>query len=211
MSTRVQTIPEHIPPELVFEFDMANCTRQDGDLHRFWKDEAQDSKPDIFWTPFHQGHWVVTRAKDITAIQSDPEHFSNREVVIPKGIVPRLIPWQLDPPSHMQYRALIMPFLMPRALKAIEDKARAVAIELIEELKPRGGCDFAMEFSGVMPLVAFLTMMELPIDDLEMLRGHAAIASKPHHPDCEKGWQAIADYINKWIDIRRENPSNDPI
>ncbi|QUT07503.1 cytochrome P450 [Sphingobium phenoxybenzoativorans] len=204
-------IPDHVPDRLVIDFDMARCDRPDGDIHRYWKENAQDGRPAIFWTPRHGGHWVVTRLEDLIAIQADSAHFSNAEFVIPRGVVPRLIPLQLDPPEHTPYRRLMMPFFIPRALAEIEAKARAVAIDLIEGVKPQGGCEFVKDFAGTMPIIAFLTMMRLPEDDLEMLRSHAVLASKPHYPGSAEAWEALSSYIRHWIAERRVRPGDDPL
>ncbi|WP_157218942.1 cytochrome P450 [Flavisphingomonas formosensis] len=202
--------PAHVPDDLVRDFDMARCA-DTGDVHRYWKEEVQDRLPDIFWTPHHGGHWVATRAADILAIQRDPGLFSNGEFVIPRGIVPKLIPLQLDPPRHTAYRRLFMPFFVPRALTDIEARARAVAIELIEGLRPRGECEFIGDFAGVMPIVAFLTMMHLPHDDLAMLRERATLASKPHFEGSAQAWEDLSAYIRDCIAARRAQPGTDPV
>lgn len=55
-------------------------------------------------------------------------------------------------PGHCPYRRILMPAFSPKSVAEIEKKARSVAIEIIEQLRPRGECEFVTEFSGVMPI-----------------------------------------------------------
>ena len=212
VSTALAPKPAHVPDALVRDFDMSHCTRADGDVHRFWKEEAQNSKPDIFWTPHHGGHWVATRAADFDVIMADTATFSNAEFVIPKGVVPKLIPLQMDPPEHTQYRKVIMPFFLPRALAPVETKAREMAVSIIDKLAPRGECEFVSEFAGSMPIVAFLTLMQLPEADLQKLRDLSSAATKTHDVEASTAaWDELGDYIRFWIKKRRDNPGDDPL
>jgi cytochrome P450 len=206
----VSTTPPHIPTALVRDFDMSNCTRADGDIYEFWKD-LQNTGPAVFWTPRYGGHWVATQSADIRAMQQDTTHFSNAEIAIPTGVQPTLVPLNLDPPAHGAYRRLLNPFFAPKALARIEERARAQAIGLIEQLSARGECEFVGDFAGIMPIVVFLSMMELPQDDLPYLRacGHDII--KPHLPAAIVAWENLQSYIRKWIEIRRRDPGSDPL
>ncbi len=54
------------------------------------------------------------------------------------------------------------------------------AIELIEGFAPKGECEFVSEFTKVLPIVVFLTMMQLPPEDRNELMGPAdAIVTLP--------------------------------
>src|SRR5689334_22047285 len=125
-------VPGHVPPDAVHDLDIYNIEGLEGgyseDLHAAWK-RVQDSYPAVFWTPRHGGHWVATRFAEIQRLQQDTAVFSNRESFIPLGVIPNLIPVLLDPPEHTSYRKLIMPPFLPKSLKDVTVRARAVAIE----------------------------------------------------------------------------------
>lgn len=206
-----QTHPSHIPTDLIFDFDMYVLPSKFGDdVHRFWK-TVQDSYPPIFWTPAHGGHWVATRGEDIKLMLEKYEQFSNNECFIPKGVMPRIIPSTLDPPEHTPFRGLIMPAFFPKALAEIEIKAREVAIEIIEKLRPKGHCEFVSEFAAEMPIIAFLMMVGLPLEDRKMLREWVSWTMPLTNPKAKEGWKSITDYILGWIEKRRINPGNDLI
>src|SRR5271155_2104239 len=133
MAGKLVEKPAHVAPELVFDFDMYNPEGWEEDVHKAWK-HVQDTYPPIFWTPRQGGHWVATRAKDIKYMQENYTEFSSAEIFVPRGVMPPQLPVNLDPPEHTEVRRLLTPAFLPKALKELEVKARAVAIELIDEL-----------------------------------------------------------------------------
>src|SRR4051812_9637044 len=56
-------IPDHVPRDLVRDFNFFTIAAVDGDIHLGWKKLHEG--PDIFWTPHNGGHWVATRADDL--------------------------------------------------------------------------------------------------------------------------------------------------
>ena len=66
--TRPNALPA-IAPERLLDFDFFAVPAIDGDLHRGWK--RLHEGPDIFYTPRNGGHWVFTRAADISAAWLD--------------------------------------------------------------------------------------------------------------------------------------------
>src|SRR5689334_11574734 len=96
--------PEHVPEELVVDFDIYAIPGADEDLQGAYR-AFQQNCPDIFWTPFNGGHWVATRAADIETMQRDHETFSHRRITIPPmpPEFPRMIPLEVDPPEHAFY------------------------------------------------------------------------------------------------------------
>jgi len=58
-------IPSHVPPHLVFDFDVYNAAAPDQDFHLAIKRLHGPDVPEVFWTPRQGGHWVLTRGDDI--------------------------------------------------------------------------------------------------------------------------------------------------
>lgn len=79
-----------------------------------------------------------------------------------------MVPVNADPPDHAAYRRLMMPWFAPVRLAQVTDRARETAIEILERLQPDGGCEFVSAFAGVMPIVAFLTLVNLPIEEFQL-------------------------------------------
>src|SRR5512139_668600 len=74
--------PQHVPAELVRDFDFYHIPGSDADVQASYM-AVQQANPDIFWTPRNGGHWVATRAEDITILQKDYTRFSYRHVTLP--------------------------------------------------------------------------------------------------------------------------------
>jgi cytochrome P450 len=203
--------PDHIPPNLVRDVDFfaLACPGEDPQ-HGWWR--MQQANPDIFWTPRNGGHWVVTRADLIEQILNDHERFSNREIMIPRqeNLFANLL--YTDPPDHAPLRKVIMPALTKTALEKLEDEARQAATTALDELVPRGGCEFFSEFAQVLPIVVFLDMMGLPLDDRHKLL--PLVETVVLGNDVAKRMDArmqLAGYVQVWIDRRVAQPGTDVI
>lgn len=205
-------IPPHVPSELVYDVDFYHLDLGNGDVQEAWK-RIQDNAPDIFWTPRNGGHWIASRGADIKEIELDYAHFSHQRFTIPwvESPAPNL-PLCLDPPEHGPIRALINPALAPKAVKVLEEKAQSVAVELIEEIAPRGECEFVEEFSSVLPIVVFLGMVDLPDSDREMLIPYAGAGLRSENVEIKLESQIfIQNYLGRWIEERTQNPGDDLI
>ena len=89
-------VPEHVPPELVHDFDFLDPPGASDDVQLAWK-RLHDEAPDIFWTPRNGGHWIATRGEDIREIQTNHRRFSQRVMTIPASAqVFRILPANAD-------------------------------------------------------------------------------------------------------------------
>lgn len=207
-------VPAHVPVELVRDVDLYAPPGMDGsvtsDIHAVWK-AVQDSHPPIFWTPRHGGHWILTRYKDMEQMLMKHQVFSSAECFIPRDTLPYMLPVQLDPPEHGKFRKLLMPAFTPTVLGRATERARRAAIDIIEEVRPKGGCEFVRDFAGTMPIIAFLTLINLPEEDQPYLRNLAIYMSSPTHPKSAEAWVEISDYVRRQITLRRAEPRQDLI
>ena len=171
MSAAVATVQSHVRPEQVIEFDIYADQRLREDLHRGYR-TIQKGTPDIFFTPSNGGHWVITRMDVMAGILKDPEHFSNRELDIPRSNSPNvMIPLNLDPPDHGVYRAAIMRYVDKKSIAAREDMLRGWARRLIDQVVNAGQCDFAKALGGAYPVSVFMDMMGMPMERYDRFRG----------------------------------------
>ena len=209
-----QAVPSHVPPDLVRDIDIYAPPGIEGrtthDVHALWK-TVQDSNPPVFWTPHHGGHWIATRYNEIERMLREFAAFSSSEPFLPRNTLPLQLPVQLDPPDHMKFRKLLMPAFTPRMLAAATDRARRAAVEIIERIRPQGECEFVEDFAGTMPIVAFLTLVNLPEEDYSYLRGLAIYMSKPTHPKSPQAWSEVSDYVRHHIELRKKQPQDDLI
>jgi cytochrome P450 len=203
------TIPAHVAAELVVDFDYFAPAGYDTDP--FMALEPLRRMPELFWTPHHGGHWVATRGADIKDILADHQRFSSRAVFIPAVERPRLVPVEQDPPQHGEYRKLMMPAFTPEAVARYMAPARALAVELIDGFYDAGECEFIAAYGMQMPMLIFLQMCNLPLQDRERLLYNANMNSRGSAEERERAGNEISDYVFKLIDDRRKNPGDDVI
>ncbi len=203
--------PDHVPQNLVVDFDFLNLPGSDKDVQAAYA-AFQQSSPDIFWTPRNGGHWVATRAEDIIAMQRDTDTFSNRSVTLPpmpEG-APRQIPLEIDPPEHARYRRPLMQALTPGVVGELEEDVRQVAIDAIEALAPKGECEFIEDFAKVLPIHVFLKLVDLPVEDKDFLLPIAEKSVRAREiAQRVEAHQEMGAYLMKYVMERRENPKDD--
>lgn len=135
--------------------------------------------------------------------------------------VRRLIPLDLDGPEHLKYRKLIDPLFTPKAIARWEPMIRARANELIDAFIDQGTSDVYKNWCEPLPSSIFLSMMGIPLDDLDYFLD---FKNKQLHPDKtlppEKMLAEMADaadrcyaYFERVLDQReaRGEPGDDLI
>ena len=78
-----------------------------------------------------------------------------------------MIPLQIDPPEHKKFRKLLDPLFAPRKMALLDDEVSALVNHLIDGFIDRGEVDFAKEFSIPFPSQVFLTLLGLPLEELD--------------------------------------------
>jgi cytochrome P450 len=203
-------VPSHVPPELVFPFDIYADARVTSDVQGSYN-RAIEEAPDIFWTPENGGHWMVRRMDAIAAVATDPEHFSVREMQIPRvENPPFFIPLSLDPPDNLPYRRAMAPMFGPKAIKALEPRLRYWAKEIVGKVAGRGHCDFMAEVAKVYPVTIFMELMGMDLSRLAEFR-HLAEGFFENQNNAEKMSQLSAQILGimkELVDEKRANPDD---
>ncbi|MEO0032119.1 MAG: hypothetical protein RIS94_1877 [Pseudomonadota bacterium] len=201
-------IPAHVPADLVRDFDYMNAP-EGVDLYDWWR-SIQDG-PDVFFTPRHGGHWVLTRHDEIAHVMATPTDFSSRVHTLPaEGKPLRMAPIEYDPPLHTDFRRLLAPFFTPKAIGNLEVRARDLAVSVIDSLKGRGECDFVADFSLTMPIGIFMSLVDLPDGDrLHLLDVAEAIVRGKTPEEQGAGFMQAFAYLGAKIAERRANPGTD--
>lgn len=208
------TVPAHVPAELVYDFDIYNPPGAEADFHLALKRLHEENYPDIFWSTANGGHWIAIRGEDIYKIFADYQHFSSHNLTVPISSAPPfpLYPIFADPPEHGLYRALLNPSFSPKAVAGLEARARALAIELLERIKPRGRCDFVVDFAQHLPIEVFMSIVDVPATDRRDLLAWAEGMVRPEKPeDVHTTIKKIFAYAAAKIAERRANPGEDLI
>nr|WP_180203593.1 cytochrome P450 [Pseudomonas sp. SbOxS1]NYU03320.1 cytochrome P450 [Pseudomonas sp. SbOxS1] len=135
------------------------------------------SEHPVSWTarPNGTGFWSVTRYKDITEVEANPEVFSSRTNVTPAEVpeetlaatVDRMIILS-DPPRHGALRKLIMSGFTPKAISRIEEHIRQLAVDSIDAVIEDGVCDFH-DVGAHMPIEVVADLLGVPAEDRQNL------------------------------------------
>ena len=203
--------PGHVPADLVRDVDVYDLPGDHADIHEAWLGLRPADGPGLIWTPRNGGHWIVTRGALVAKFFADTDHLSAKELSVPPGQLPYpMIPNQSDEPEHRDYREIIMPFLRPRTVWALQEKVRALAVELIEQLYPAGECEFLRQFAKHLPMQIFLGLVDLPDSDREWLIERTEVMVRSN--DGERRRAALAEvraYLEGWIARRGAEPGDD--
>lgn len=205
-------LPDHVPPELVVDHDVFTVDAPDGDFAAAMLRLREAGVPKLFWTQRNGGHWVATDDALIREILEDPKRFSSRAMRVPKAANPDppIIPLMIDPPDHVKYRRLIAPAMTPARVRELEASARELCIGIIEELAPKGGCEFVADFAQHMPIAIFMGMLDLPSSDWPVIMGIVDRIIRPDVPEARmQGFADLADYTMEKVSERRAKPGGD--
>ena len=206
--------PDHVPAELVRPFSfvdepgMSSCP--------FSTVAKLHNGPRIFWNPANHrfgGSWVLTRAEDIRVVLNTPDLFSNQRQSGFSKLVDEdwsLVPLEVDPPRHTDVRGLLSPLLGPPVIKRMTDGVCKRAVDLIEAVRPSGGCEFMEAFGRPFPVSIFMQLMGLPTEQTDAFL--AWETDLLHGASLEKRRAAamsIRDYLKGLADDRRAHPVED--
>ncbi len=210
MSSEPNAVPAHVPPHLVFDFDIYADPRVSDDVQASYA-AAIESAPDVFYTPRNGGHWMVKRIEAISEIVRDPEHFSAREMQIPRvPNPPMFIPLSLDPPDNQLYRTVLMPRFSAKAIRELEPKIRDWAVRIVDEVVPGESCDFVADVASRFPVSVFMELMGLPLPRLREFRELADTFFNAHDPAGMEATSAqILGLLGEHIALRRAEPADD--
>lgn len=205
-------IPDHVPPDRVVDYDTFVVAADDGDFAGSLVRLRGSGVPDLFWTRRNGGHWVAADGDIIRQLLEDHETFSSSAMRVPKSAnpVPPIIPLMIDPPDHAIYRRLISKAMTPGRVKSLAARARVLSIELIEQIAPRGQCEFVADFAQHMPIAIFMSMLDLPDCDRPLILEIVDRIIRPDVPETRmRGFADLADYTMSKVQQRKQAPGDD--
>lgn len=214
MTTPAEATPQSIPSIPGFDHVTNEALRRDN--HREW-DRLRGFAP-VFASDIAQDWtvWYVLSHEEGHRIVSDAETFSSRHVAPHTHVEPhQWIPLELDPPEHSEYRHLLNTKFSPGAVAAMEPRVRGLATSLVDELAPRGGCDFMADFARRFPTTIFMEIFGLPVDEADKFLGwigqmmHTPPADDPDGAIRGAAAMEIYGYLGELIADRRTTPRDD--
>jgi cytochrome P450 len=209
--------PSNAPSEspLVFDPYAYEVHEDPFPIYRRLRDEAP-----AYWNETLR-FWALSRHADVLAAFKDHARFSNRfGVSIDAGTFHEnasatMSFLAMDPPRHDRLRALVSKAFTPRRVAELEPRVRALAVEHLDAVADREGCDFIRDFAGKLPMDVISEMLGVPKADRAMLRGWAddmvhrdeGVTEMPQAA-IEGGLRAL-HYFSEMLADRRKSPGSD--
>jgi cytochrome P450 len=107
---------------------------------------------------------IVGGDAEVRHVLTHPEIFSSGIDAVAIGQVRPLIPLQIDPPHHRNYRKLLDPIFAPRQVALLEDRTRDLVRELVGAVVDDGACNFHAAVAEPLPTTVFLQLLGLPLE-----------------------------------------------
>lgn len=176
----------------------------------------QDEEPAYFNERL--GFWALTRFDDVHRALVDWNTYSSAE-----GTVLELMGSELsgtiiifmDPPRQTRYRNLVSKVFTPGRIGGLEGPIRELAVEHLDRLEGKDSFDAVGEFTAKLPMDVISTMLGIPEQDRDMVRGWSndVLHRDPGRPEPPKraieAQGSLADYFGKLIDEKTRRPAED--
>ncbi|MEM9727757.1 MAG: cytochrome P450, partial [Myxococcota bacterium] len=113
--------------------------------------------------------WQVFRYDDIVAIERDTETFISSEGVRPNIPGDPAMIYQ-DGEQHNKQRALVSSGFTPRQMRKMEDRAREIVVELVDDMLAKDEVEIVTDLAAPLPLRLISDMIGTPEDKREPVR-----------------------------------------
>jgi len=175
----------------------------------------------VYWDESADGGlWGISRYDDIMEVSRQPELFCSGKSSRPErdSWIPSMI--NLDDPGHKRRRNLVNRGFTPRRVEAHEPMLRKLTNELIDQVSPRGECEFVSEIAQWIPMAVIGDMLGMERErhaDLlrwsdELLGGGAAAEIADENERRAHAAGVALEYLSYARSIiadRREHPRED--
>ena len=206
--------PSHVPADRVVDIDIYLPPGLEAQgFHRAWS-ELSAIHPSVVWTPRNEGHWIALGGEALQEVQSDPERFSSRVIVLPKSVgeMHGLIPTTIDPPEHRPYRQLLNAHLNPGAIRGLTESIRETAVDLIDSFAHKGHCNFTTDYAEQFPIRVFMALVGIDAAEAPKIRHWAECMTRPGMDmTFDQAKAVFFDYVGPLVDARRGGKGEDMI
>jgi cytochrome P450 len=180
----------------------------------------------VYWNPMPDdvGFWSILKYRDVFDVSLDQKTFSSaqsgailrthkpEEYEVTKGLL-----INMDPPGHTKSRRLVSLGFSAKVIRNLERHVREITTDIIDEVAPRGACDFVDRISAELPLQVIVEMVGVPKEDRRKVLDWTNRMIAFDDPEYgggspEKGMMAAAElfmYANELAEERQKNPRDD--
>jgi cytochrome P450 len=123
----------------------------------------------------------------------------------------------MDPPRQMKLRRLVSLAFTPRRIAMMETKVRDLTVEYLAPLVEHREFDLIKDFAGKVPMDVISTMLGVPREDQDRVRGWADVLlhREPNRPEIPpegiEGAKNLSGYFAAKLGERRLKPTDDMI
>lgn len=206
-------VPSHVPSPLVRSVDIHYGEEFLLDPYRAW--DAVMTEGPVLYSDTYGGFWIFTDPSMVRDVFQQPGSFHNSPLGIP--VLPAwprpLIPAELEPPAHTEFRQLLAPWFSTKAVGPLEDSIRLHARRLLADATAHaatGPVDFVGAVSQPLAGLVLGELFALEPVDLPRLAGW--IDQSIHSTDADEQVQAgaaMVGYLNELIAERARHPGED--
>lgn len=118
-----------------------------------------------------------------------------------------------DPPIHTAHRSIVQRMFAPRRMLGLEEKVRAITIQVLEQLQGRDEFDFIGDLGAQVPMRVIGTLLGIPEEDFQAVRETVdnIMRTEEGKPmDYASGF-SMDESFEPYIDWRIKNPGDDVI
>jgi cytochrome P450 len=115
----------------------------------------------------HGGFWMLSSYRDVYDALHEPELFSSYPNPVPSDMIANqqpVIPLEIDPPQHADFRRILAPFFTVRKITGLERDMRKIVNELLDPIVASGECEYVAAFGKELPTRVFLNFMGWPLE-----------------------------------------------
>jgi cytochrome P450 family 142 subfamily A polypeptide 1 len=121
----------------------------------------------VYWDA-RNAIWALTRYDDVLAVEKKSAVFSSYRAPRPHGDhLPMMI--SMDEPEHTRRRKLVSRGFTPRRVRDHEATVRRICTQIIDQVAPKGQCDFVWDIAAPLPLLLIADMLGFPPDAYDNL------------------------------------------
>ncbi|MGH6614455.1 cytochrome P450 [Sphingomonas sp.] len=152
------------------------------------------------------GFYFPTTYEGVKRVFAEYKTFSSADGAgLPDQLV-RLLPVDLDPPSHTRWRRVLNRFFTQEAAEADRPRIQGLADELIDAFAARGNADLVNELTRPFLAMTTLPVLGVPLSDRQML-SEKLLWMVHHRLNDHDGWVQrygeIAAYLTNLVAERR--------
>jgi cytochrome P450 len=151
------------------------------------------------------GFYIVSRYAHVKEVAMNAEVFSVASgISIPPVELGSdddiLIPLEMDPPQHTQYRKILLPFLTSAEVRKHEESIRQLNNNIINRFKAKRAVDFVQELCLPLPSAVTIELLKFPVKDADkldyLINGSLAKRASAGARECA---QELSRYVDDYL------------